>query len=103
MEKIPRLSCIRRTELIRTGRKSGDPATALRFLMVAKLGTGLSRQRVARDLGAAVSTVAGAAHRYLQHGVDGLLDGRRFNGKVKVDDIFQQHLGAVLCGTPQDY
>jgi len=103
MEKIPRLDCIRRTELIRAGRKTGDPATALRFLMVAKLGAGLSRQQIARDLGAAVSTVAGAVRRYLQFGVEGLLDGRRFNGKQKVDDIFQQHLGAVLCGTPQDY
>lgn len=103
MENIPHLPRPRRRELIRIGRASGDPATALRFLMIAKLSAGLSRNRVAQEIGAAVSTVIAAANRFMRQGVEGLYDQRRFNGARKVDDIFEQHLGAVLCGIPQDF
>jgi transposase len=103
MENIPHLPRPRRRELIRMGRKSGDPATALRFLMIAKLSSGSSRNRVAHEVGAAVSTVIAAAARFVRHGVEGLYDQRRFNGARKVDEIFQQHVGAALCGIPQDF
>lgn len=103
MQSIPLMSRPRRRELILLGRKSGDPATSLRFLMIAKLAGGLSRNRVAREVGAAISTVVNTAKRFEQSGVDGLYDGRRFNGTRKIDDLFHQHLGAVLCLTPQDF
>jgi len=103
MQNIPHLPRPRRRELIRIGRKSGDPATALRFLMIAKLSSGASRNRVAHEVGTAVSTVITAAQRFARHGIDGLYDQRRFNGARKVDEIFQQHVGAALCGVPQDF
>ena len=58
MHSIPRLDRAARRRLINRGRKTKDPHTALRFLMIAKLSQALSRQQVARDLGCAVS------HRY---------------------------------------
>jgi len=103
VENIPRLPAHRRGDLIRLGRRSGDPNTFLRFLVAARLTAGLSRNRVARQIGVAVSTVVRTAQRFARYGVDGLYDRRRSNGQRKVDDLFHQHLGAVLCGTPQDF
>jgi transposase len=38
MDIIPRLGRPERRDLLQRGRKSGDPSTALRFLIVARLG-----------------------------------------------------------------
>jgi transposase len=89
--------------LIRTGRESGDPATALRFLMIAKLAAGLSRNRVAAEISVAVSSVVRAAQRFVRNGVDGLYDQRRYNGPTKVDPLFRMHLEIVLRRCPQDF
>jgi len=48
VDKIPRLDRAARRRLIQRGRKTKDPHAFLRFLMIAKLGQGLSRQQVAR-------------------------------------------------------
>ncbi len=64
--------------------------------MIAKLGQGLSRQQVARDLGCVPSTVVKAARRFLEAGEEGLLDRRVFNGKAKVDARFLGELDRVL-------
>lgn len=100
---IPRLGRPRRRELIRLGRKTKDPATALRFLMIARLATGLSRHTVAGQLGTAVSTVTMAGRRYLENGVMGLYDRRKGNGAPKVDETFRQYVLALLHWTPLDY
>jgi transposase len=103
MQTIPRLPAHRRSELIRLGRRSGDPDTFMRFLVVARLTAGLSRNRVAQQVGVAVSTVIRTAQRFLRYGINGLYDRRRSNGQRKVSDSFRQHLGVALCGIPQDY
>lgn len=105
MDIIPPLRRPQRRELIMLGRKSGDPATSLRFLMVARLaGPGRpSRGEVARNLGCAISAVVKAARRYLADGVEGLYDRRRDNGQAKVDDRFLLHLGALLFQSPPDF
>jgi transposase len=100
---IPRLDRAARRRLIHRGRKSKDPQTALRFLMIAKLGQGLSRQKVARDLGCAVSTVADTARRFAVHGEDGLLDRRLDNGQPKVDERFLAELRVVLLNVPTEF
>ena len=103
MDTIPRLPRPRRREILRLGRKSRDPDTFVRFLIVYKVTGGLSCNRTAHEIDVAVSTVIRTAKRYLRYGIDGLYDQRRFNGPRKVDDIFQQQLGAVLCGVPPDF
>jgi transposase len=103
LDKIPPLGRIARRRLVRLGRKTGDPATALRFLMVAKLGMGLSRNQVAHCLGVAVSTVVNTARRYLDCGIDGLYDRRALNGRPKVDQAFLLHVSALLCDVPLDF
>ncbi len=103
MHSIPRLERAARRRLIHHGRKTKDPHTALRFLMIAKLSQGLSRQQVARDLGCAVSTVAATAARYAERGEDGLLDQRAENGQPKVDARFLAELRVVLLKVPTEY
>ena len=103
MESIPRLDRAERRRLIRRGRKTKDPQTALRFLMIVKLGDGLSMQQVARDLSCSAATVLGAVRRYRQLGEEGLLDQRAGNGQPKVDDRFLAELRQVLLGVPTDF
>lgn len=103
MHSIPRLDRAARRRLIERGRKTKDPQTALRFLMIAKLGQGLSRQQVARDLGCAVSTVAEAARRFAVRGAEGLYDQRAGNGEPKVDERFLAELRLVLQKVPTEF
>lgn len=102
MEKILRFDRATRRRLINRGRKTKDPHTALRFLMIAKLGQGLSRQQVARHLGCVPSTVVKAARRFEELGEDGLLDQRAFNGPTKVDQRFRDELSRVLLSVPTE-
>ncbi len=102
MHKIPRLARAARRRLITRGRKTKNPQTALRFLMIAKLAQGLSRQQVARDLGCWPSTVVKAARRFAEAGQEGLLDQRAFNGPTKVDARFREELKLVLHSVPTE-
>lgn len=103
MHKIPRLDRAARRRLINRGRRTKEPHTALRFLMIAKLGQGLSRQQVARDLVCVPSTVVKAARRFAEAGEEGLLDQRTFNGVPKVDVRFREELKRVLLSVPTDF
>jgi transposase len=103
VDKIPRLDRAARRRLIHRGRKTRDPHTALRFLMIAKLGQGLSRQQVARDLACVPSTVVKTARRFIEGGEEGLLDQRAFNGKAKVDAQFLAELERVLLSVPTEF
>ena len=103
MERVPRMPRWRRRVLVRTGRRTGEPATAVRFLIVAKLAAGMRVVEVAKALEVAISTVSKAATRFVEFGQDGLLDQRRSNGTAKVDAAFHKRLVTVLNRTPQDY
>src|ERR1700690_1193857 len=100
MSSISHLSPALCKQLVRMGRKTGDPETALRFLVVAKFGSGLSRTRVAAALSCAISTVAGAVSRFLSNGPEALLDRRVGNGAAKVGAAFLSELRIVLYLTP---
>ena len=103
MHNIPRLDRAARRRLIRRAKKAKDPHTTLRFLMIAKLGQGLSRQQVARDLACVPSTVVKAARRFAEAGEKGLLDQRAFNGVRKVDARFREELEQVLLSVPTEF
>lgn len=102
---VPELRRAERRELIRLGRKSGDPDTSNRFAAVAKLAAPErpSKSRVARALEIAISTVVSAARRFVEGGVALLYDQRIHNGRAKkVDDRFAQHVSSALYETPPD-
>jgi len=103
VHKIPRLDRAARRRLIRRAKKAKDPHTALRCLMIAKLGQGVSRQQVARDLACVPSTVVKAARRFADAGEDGLIDQRAFNGARKVDAHFKEELERVLLSVPTEF
>jgi len=71
--------------------------------MIAKLGQGLSRQQVARDLGCVPSTVVRTARRFLDGGEDTLLDQRAFNGETKVDGRYLAELERILLSVPTEF
>ncbi len=101
MDKISRMGLLKRRRLIDLGRKSGDPATALRFLAIARLGLGHSSPRVATDLELARSTVVRAAESFVSEGIEGLYDRRTRNGAAKVDDAFRRRVAELLLRTPE--
>lgn len=103
MTKIPRMGLLKRRHLLSLGRRSGDPATALRFLVIVRLGLGHKSPRVANDLVVARSTVVRAAERFAAKGVEGLYDQRCENGAPKVDAAFRSHLAQLLARTPEDF
>ena len=89
--------------MIRLGRQSGDPATALRFQAVAALAAGRSGAQVARELEIARSTVTVAARRFREGGIEALYDQRCRNGVAKVDETFRRRVAELLLGIPQDF
>jgi transposase len=103
MDIIPRIGRPERRDLLHIGRKSGDPATALRFLIIARLGLRKTSPEVADELDVARSTVVRTAHRYAEEGVAGLYDKRRDNGKPKADEGFRHHVVGLLRRTPEDF
>jgi transposase len=103
MERVPRLSRRKRRSLVRAGRRTGDPATAIRFLIVAQLGGGRGVVEVARMLHVAVSTVSKTAARYLESGVEALVDRRRSNGAAKADEPFRRQVVELLRQSPPDH
>ncbi len=94
---IPKMNRARRKRLVALGRRTKDVGTALRFHMVAELGTGKSRNAVARLLAVAPSTVVRVARRYVTHGLAGLVDRRNGAARRKVDDTFLRVLREVLA------
>ncbi len=103
MTKIPRMNRVMRRHLVQLGRRSGDPATALRFHAVSRLALGRSSPQVAEDLALARSTVVKAADRFAREGTDGLYDKRHGNGRSKVDVTFRRRVTELLRGTPEDF
>jgi len=103
VHNIPRLYRAARRRLVRRAKKAKDPHTALRFIMIAKLGQGLSRRQVARDLACVPSTVVKAARRFAESGEEGLLDQRAYNGVRKVDGRFKDELERVLLSVPTEF
>lgn len=103
MDKIPRMSRTMRRHLIVLGRRSGEPATALRFHAISRLGLGRSSPQVAAELDIVRSTVVRAANRFAEEGIGGLYDKRHGNGAAKVDHAFRRRLTHVLRRTPEDF
>jgi transposase len=101
--KIPRMGRHARRHLIRLGRRSGNPETAMRFLVIARLALGHRSPRVARELEVARSTVVKTAHRYAAEGLEGLSDARRKNGASKIDDAFRRRVMQLLMFTPETF
>jgi transposase len=102
-QSVAQMSRAERRRLIRKGRKSGEPATAARFLIVAKLAAGQTQAEVSRALELAPSTVSRTAATFLLCGEAGLYDRRATNGFSKVDADFAREVAVVLEKVPLDF
>jgi transposase len=102
MDILPRIGRSARRELLQMARRSDDLSTALRFLIVARLGLGKTSCEVEGELGVARATVVRTAHRYAEQGIAGLYDKRRDNGNPKIDDGFRHRVVLLLRRTPED-
>jgi transposase len=102
MDILPRIGRSERRELLQMARRSDDLSTALRFLIVARLGLRKTSCEVEGELGVARATVVRTAHRYAEQGVAGLYDKRRDNGNPKIDDAFRHRVVVLLRRTPED-
>ena len=91
-----------RRRLEKWARGTKDAELRARILAVLHYGAGLGARQIARALGIAEMTAQRAAHRFLEFGEEGLLDGRRDNGCAKVDADVEQALIELLQGSPLD-
>src|ERR1700722_5545018 len=98
---LPRMRRAERRNLLHLGRKSGDPGTALRFHVIARLGLGKTSPEGAEELDVARSTVVRTAHSFADEGIAGLYDRRRGNGTPKANDAFRHRVAKLLERTPE--
>ena len=89
--------------LRRQMQKTRDAAFRTRVQIVLLYEAGLGAQRIAANLGCVPATAVRVAQRFLEQGEDGLLDGRRGNGELKVDDDLRQALAELVAGSAQDH
>ena len=90
MQKVPRMNRKARRDLVRLGRRSGDTATTLRFLIVARLAAGRSGRQVAESLGVAASNTSRVAQRFLEEGWLGVVS--------RVNPTRTREIGLALMG-----
>lgn len=93
---VVRLIRAARRSLQRRARKTTDAALRTRILIVLHYAEGHGARTIAQALHIAPMTAQRVAHRYLERGFEGLLDGRRANGSPKVDEDLLQALVELL-------
>lgn len=92
-----------RRRLERLTRKSRDGGLRTRARIVLLYQHGWGAHRIAEALGCVPATAVRVVNRFLQLGEDGLLDGRRDNGLLKVDADLLQALAEILKDSPDVY
>jgi transposase len=92
-----------RRRLIARGRVGRDPATLVRFQIVAGLAAGRSHRVVADHLAVSTGLVGLVKKRFLGGGIAALADGRRLNGTRKLTPAYLTRLREVLAYTPEHF
>ena len=83
--------------------KSQNAAFRNRLRIVLLYENGWGAHRIAQALGCVPATAVRVVHRFLELGEDGLVDGRRDNGQLKVDEDLLQALSELVVGSPERY
>lgn len=83
--------------------QAADGAFRLRCKIVRYLMLGRGPAEIRRFLECAESTIYRVAHRFLDHGLEGLHDRREDNGEVKVHEAYVSAVLTLVEGRPQDY
>ena len=78
-----------------------DAALRTRIQIVLLYEAGWGAHRIAASLGCVPATAVRVVRRFQALGEDGLLDGRRDNGQLKVDDDLRQALAELVIASPE--
>jgi transposase len=100
---IIHLSASVRFDLESTFHETRDARLQKRLHIILLYADGFGSTSIARILHCAPATAVRVARAFLDHGMEGLLDGRRDNGMSKVDDDLLQALAELLQQCPQDH
>lgn len=102
MQMLPRVSRQSARGIIRWAKKQGDAGLLIRAQIVASLGRGRRAKETADLVGSVRSHVYRTARRFRDRGRDGLLDGRRDNGRQLATAAFDQVVLELISGSPLD-
>ena len=100
---VVRLPRAVKRRLKRAMRKTKDAGLRTRIQIVLLYETGWGAHRIAATLGCVPATAVRVVRRFQSLGEEGLLDGRRENGQLKVDDDVRQALAELIDGSPEDH
>jgi transposase len=89
--------------LISQAMRSPDAELGTRCKIIRNLVRGESPTVIASILGGGRSQVYRVAHRFLEQGVEGLLDRRADNGEVKVQESYVATVLEAVAGSPQEH
>lgn len=87
----------------RAMRKTQDARLRTRIQIVLLYETGWGAHRIAATLGCVPATAVRVVRRFQSLGEEGLLDGRRENGQMKVDEDLRQALAELVVVSPEDH
>jgi transposase len=99
---VVRLPRAVKRRLKRAMRKTKDAELRTRVQIVLLYETGWGAQRIAATLGCVPATAVRVVRRFQSFGEEGLLDGRRENGQLKVDADVRQALAELVAVSPRD-
>lgn len=103
MARVPRKSRLWRRALIRRAAKTRCPTTIRRAQVLATATSGRAVGEIADVFSCARSHVYRTLARFEADGWLGLLDGRRDNGRRKVDPSFRAVVRSLLDQSPREY
>lgn len=84
-------------------RKTKAPGFLRRCQIVLNYAANRGCTTTAEVLGCAAATAVRVAHRFLEDGLDGLVDQRADNGDLMRDDDLLQAVAELLCSNPRDH
>lgn len=100
---VVRLSRGVKRRLKRAMRKTNDAGLRTRIQIVLLYEVGWGAHRIATSLGCVPATAVRVVRRFQSLGEEGLLDGRRENGQMKVDEDLRQALAELVVVSPEDH
>lgn len=103
MRIIPKLGWGRRRRLRRLYRREKSGLVKVRLLVICRLAEGQSSVDIERSGICVRSTVSHVGTRFRYLGELGLEDGRRFNGRNKLNEEVLERLATLITGVPQHH
>lgn len=98
-----RLNRGERRWLVQESTHSSDADWRMRCKIVRNLARGESPTKIVSILGCGRSQVYRVANRFLEQGVNGLIDRREDNGEAKVTEQFEWAVLIAVAKSPQDF